>query len=414
MRAAVNKNYRLFNTPFHYYFDRDDNLNCYISFSIKEFLKTYSSFPEIYDDPVFSSNILNYLEFKFLLQTIEGKIIKAENIEFLNIFDNTNIITFFSKFKNTTIPQNFLVKVVVKFRDGFYDYLAKIANDEIANPLLILPAGDTKIFSKTLKLNFDKKFTNFYKPTNESSQYEFISDYIKSVDRRVKVSNLYDIYSSRINYENYFEFLTAKEEEKKEFYNGRVPITSYIKDKNINYLNFNLREKTGELDKHLDLSISLLDNLKNRMDYKKLSFSNNIFINDTRKIDRTTLLPNDTISSLQSNSCENEIMKADRQELLDSDMLYITTFLSNFDIIDINEYWANNIKVIPVYLLEILTNYNIYYLSNIDEQNLHETWKQLTKEELLQLNTGKYLCMIRADKPYIQNSIIENYFILEK
>ena len=84
---AVNKNYRLFNTPFHYYFDRDDNLNCYISFSIKEFLKTYSSFPEIYDDPVFSSNILNYLEFKFLLQTIEGKIIKAENIEFLNIFE---------------------------------------------------------------------------------------------------------------------------------------------------------------------------------------------------------------------------------------------------------------------------------------------------------------------------------------
>lgn len=411
----MNKNYRLFNTPFHYHFDRDDNLNCYLSFSIKEFIKAYSSFPEIYDDPNFTTNILNLLEFKFLLESVDKKIVNAESVELMNMFDNLSIITFYSKFTSATIPQNFLIKVVVKFRDGFYDYLVKIANNEIINPLLILPAGDINVFSKTLKLNFDKKYTNFYKPTNESSEYEFISDYIKLVDRKIKISNLYDIYSPAINYQNYLTFLIKKELEKQELYDGRVPITSYIKDKIIKYLNFNLKEKTGEVDNHLDLSLSLLSNLNNRMNYKRLSFSNNIFINDTRKIDKTTLLPSDTISSLQSNSCENEIMKTQQeQEFKDSDILYLTTFLSNFDIIDINEYWADNIKIIPIYLLEILTNYNVYYLSDINEQNMHETWKQLTKQELNNLNVGKYLCMISADKPYIQNSMIEKYFVLEK
>ena len=50
----------------------------------------------------------------------------------------------------------------------------------------------------------------------------------------------------------------------------------------------------------------------------------------------------------------------------------------------------------------------------LNDQSLNEDWRQLTKEELTNLSSGRYLCMISVDKPYIQNSIIENYFVLEK
>jgi hypothetical protein len=45
---------------------------------------------------------------------------------------------------------------------------------------------------------------------------------------------------------------------------------------------------------------------------------------------------------------------------------------------------------------------------------MYETWEPLTKESLNLLNNGRYLCMISADKDYINDEIIENYFILEK
>ena len=106
--------------------------------------------------------------------------------------------------------------------------------------------------------------------------------------------------------------------------------------------------------------------------------------------------------------------KVEEQKFIDSDVLYLTAFLSNFDIIDINEYWSSDIKLLPVYLLEILTNYKVYYIKELNDQSLNEDWRQLTKEELTNLNSGRYLCMISVDKPYIQNSIIENYFVLEK
>ena len=144
MNLAVNKNHRLFNTPFHYYFDRNNNLNCYVSFNFIEFLKTYSSFPEIYDDPAFSA--LNLIQFDFLLQSSNNKLIKATNTQQINLYNNPNIITFFINFDSSTIPNEFFIKGVLKYKDGFYDYLVKISNDEIINPIVNLPMGDNVIF----------------------------------------------------------------------------------------------------------------------------------------------------------------------------------------------------------------------------------------------------------------------------
>ena len=75
------------------YFDRNNNLNCYVSFNFIEFLKTYSSFPEIYDDPAFSASDL--LRFDFLLQSNNNKLTKATNVEQINLLNNSNILTFF-------------------------------------------------------------------------------------------------------------------------------------------------------------------------------------------------------------------------------------------------------------------------------------------------------------------------------
>ena len=113
MNLAVNKNYRIFNTPFHYYFDRNNNLNCYVSFNFIEFLKTYSSFPEIYDDPAFSASDL--LRFDFLLQSNNNKLTKATNVEQINLFNNPNILTFFVNFESSIIPNEFFIKAIIKY-----------------------------------------------------------------------------------------------------------------------------------------------------------------------------------------------------------------------------------------------------------------------------------------------------------
>lgn len=141
---------------------------------------------------------------------------------------------------------------------------------------------------------------------------------------------------------------------------------------------------------------------------------NNIYLTtvDLKK-NRASIKPYETITSLQSTACDNKIFNQTQiNQLIDSDILYICNFIDNFNI-DLNDFWLEDYKKLPVYLLEVKTKYNIYFLEKINESSMSETWTLLTNEKLNNLNAGKYLCMITTQNSDVQKNLIENYFILE-
>jgi hypothetical protein len=406
-----------FNTIFHHYFDRGDNLNCYVSFNFINFIKSSSEFPEIYDDANFLSKILEQVQFRFYLQNENATNIKEiKNISRYRIFPDQPIITFFLRHDVKQIKGNYQIRCLINFEDQFYKFINEVPPNEACVYFNLSEYQYSTIISD-LKLIIEKKFINQFQPSNLAQTYEFYSDYIKIVDKSIKVSNLFDIYRNIITFEAYDNFIRQKELEKQYTYDSILPITKYIKDQKIYDLIFGLKTKTGNLNNYLDLSLSLLFNSLNRSDYKKTSSLENIFLENIvqTKPNKKAINPYDFISSLQSTACETSIFSAlDIEKFKESDILYIATFLENYDFLRVDDFWTSDYKNMPVYLLDIATKYNVYYLSKINDDSMYETWEPLTKESLNLLNNGRYLCMISADKDYINNEIIENYFILEK
>lgn len=411
----LDKTTRIFNSPFHFYFDRSDNFNCYVSFNVYEFLKNYSTYPETYEIEEFYTSVRDSIKLDFYLY-IEDKDsirlhteqqIKISNVQEISLVDSNKIKTYFLNIETENIYRDYRVKGVVTFSDTVYDYIQKFIQKNIS--LEIFP----EIYK--IKDSYEKKYYNLFSVFVPNSTHEFYSEVISFYKKSVKVSNLYQIFNSSITKQSLLDYIEIYEKAKGLMYDGNLPITSYYVDNKVYSLNYNVQQKEGNTNDYLRLSMSLLNNLKNRDDYKKFSFNNNVYLLNeltTRKKIKTVNLYQ-TISAIQSDACENQIQNSKTPELPDSDILLITTFFDNFPIINVNDFWAEDPKRISVYLLDLLTKYNIFYLSNIQESTLDESWKNLTKEELQNLNSGRYLCMISADQDYIQDSIIENYFVLE-
>ena len=409
LEDALNKE---FNSVFHHYFDRDEIFNCYVSFNFLNFMQTYTEFPQIYNE-----QILNNLQFRFFLQNENASSIKEiKNVSRYNLFENESIITFLLEHDSKKIRGNYQVKCVINFEDEFYNFITSTPPDVACTYFGLTEYEYVSIMSQ-LKLIMDVRYINQFAPSNLARTYEFYSDFIKFTDKNIMVSNLFDIYRKIISFRSYNKFISDKESEKQYTYDSTVPITKYIKDQKIYNLTFNIKEKTGDYKSYLDLSLSLLDNSTNRFDYKKTSALKNTFLKDVTNINNKKKAINtyDFISSIQSTTCETNIFSDIEEEVFkDSDILYVSTFLDNYGFLKTDEFWTSNYENMPVYLLDIATKYNVYYLEEIKSESMYESWKPLTKDSLNLLNQGKYLCMICADKDYINKELIENYFILEK
>lgn len=412
----LNKNNRIFNSPFHFFFDRNDNFNCFVSFNFYEFLKNYATYPELYEIDEFynlvkSSVILEFylvLEDKDSIRLHTEQQIKIQNLQEINLLNNAKITSYILNIPTTNINRKYTIKGVVTFSGNTYTYLQQFLDRNI----------DLQLFSEAHKIKdtFEKKYYNSFSSFVPSSTYEFYSDVIDFSKKLTKVSVLHKIFNTAISRQTLSEHIQTYETIKGVKYDGNLPITTFIVDNREYSFNYNIQAKQGSTDEYLRLSMSLLNNLINRKDYKKFSYANNIYLLDNlaETKNNETVKPYEYISAIQSDACESEVQQSVKvPALLDSDILLVSTFFDNFSIIKPDDFWVEDTKAISVYLLELLTKYNIVYLSNIDSSTLNESWSQLTKEELQNLNSGKYLCMISADQDYIQNSIIENYFILE-
>lgn len=420
----LSKTTRIFNSPFHFYFDRNNNFNCFVSFNIYEFLKNSSTYPDIYDVEEFYKGVVDSVKIDFYL-VLEDKDsirlhteqqIKIDNVQVVSLFNTNKLKTYLLNIDARSINRNYRVKGEISYSDKIYLYIQQFLQGNVANTLF---AKDRKTFldiANTFRNAHEKKYYNTFNTSIPSSTHEFYSEVINFSKKSIKISNLYTIYSPFINRDSLTNFVKTYETIKNVSYDGELPITSFILDNEFYSLDYNLGKKTGDPQNHLKLSMSLLDDSRNRKDYKTYSYQNNLFLvnETTKRKTNETQKSYEYISSIQSSACEDPITKNDKTpELLGSDILLTSAFLDSYPIINFNEYWLGDSKIIPVYLLEILTKYNIMYLTEISEPSLNENWNQLTKEKLENLTSGRYLCLISANQDYIQNNIIENYFVLE-
>lgn len=399
---------RLYNSNFHYYFDRNNNFHSYVFFNFVEFYKDYfpnAYFYTQYDD--FVEFIKNNIIFNFYLQDDSNtKILNFENAVILPYYSQNFL--FFKITKNAIqYSEKFKIVCRISFEDQFYNYISSDKN----NPILIQNPYEYEIYKNYTKNILDKKYVNDYKPINLKQTYEFESENINFSENVYKVSNLYEIFSENISLTNYTNFIDKYENIKKISYSGRVPLTSYIKQKNVYNLNFDIENKKGDSSNHLELILATINHNKT-IDYKETSFLKNTFIDEERKAPTKTIKMFDHITSIESNSCEIELFKEQKlKELLGTNILYVSTFFDSFDIKDYS-YWIEDYNLLPVYILELMTDYNIYYLSNIDENSLFEEWTPLLKTSLSDLKNTYCLCKIVSNNNILQDYLIENYFML--
>ena len=404
----INEVDKLFNSEFHFYFDRDDFFNCYVSFNFLEFIKHNSEYPSIYDNEQFINTIKNNVKFNFYLFD-STNIIKFDEISQIQLFENSNIITFLLRKNKKSLDSSYAVVCNIEFYDYLYQYITSEYSE-----FLGISEYQYSIFKNDLKSIIEKRYINSYMPSDPKRTYQFSSDFISFQTTEDKISNLYDIFSNNILLNNFKDFILSNETSRNITYNGNVPLTKHIKyNKEVKTLLYDYKEQVGNLEDYLQASIGLLSNY-NRYDYKQIDFLNSIYLlTDDLKKKEESIKSYETITSIQSTACENKIFnQIQANELVDSDILYICNFLDNFNI-DLNQFWVEDYKKLPVYLLEVMTRYNIYFLEKINESSMSETWSLLTNEKLNNLNAGKYLCMISTQNSDVQKNLIENYFILE-
>lgn len=379
-------------------------------FNLVEFLKYNSSEPEIYDIPGFLEIIKNSIKFNFFLIDDNGKSYKIDDVKEMGIFDNQDILSFLIKIDASSVAGKYYVRGEILYTDKFYDFLSI---KQLTSDINSADRYQENIYINQLKNILDIKYTNQCKPYNLNQQYEFISEYVLIDNKQTKISNLYDIFSETVKKEDFDNFIGSIEVSKGQSYDGFVPLTKYLFNDQEIELDYNFINKNGNISSYLNLSMSLLN--QRDFDYKQIDFLKNIFNNDKKlsKKSEKNIKMFETISSLQSDSRIKQVFSNQTiTEILDSDILYISSFFDNFNI-NIDNFWASDYKLLPIYLLEIMTTYKIYYLKEINKFSMFEVWSELTNQERQNLQKGKYLCTFAADNVQVQNNIIENYFILE-
>ena len=197
----INEVDKLFNSEFHFYFDRDDFFNCYVSFNFLEFIKHNSEYPSIYDNEQFINTIKNNVKFNFYLFD-STNIIKFDEISQIQLFENSNIITFLLRKNKKSLDSSYAVVCNIEFYDYLYQYITSEYSE-----FLGISEYQYSIFKNDLKSIIEKRYINSYMPSDPKRTYQFSSDFISFQTTEDKISNLYDIFSNNILLNNFKDFI---------------------------------------------------------------------------------------------------------------------------------------------------------------------------------------------------------------
>lgn len=400
-----------YNSNFHYYFDRNHNLNVFFCFNFINYLRLVVKIPSKF----LGQNIdfLNSLfDINLFLESEDGVydkvyIKKFDEVSKVSASLNQEVTTFYGKVNVANLKGSQRISVSINYKYDFYDFITQRLQDDTLNDTI-------KSALLNLKLIIDQTFAYYeYNTPSIVNQINFESEKINFDRKKIYLSSLYDIYNLNINNEEYVNFLSGSSETKKITYDGEVPITKFI----------DMREYSlnGEIDK-INYEKSILRLLQNSdviLDYKEMCYEQNLYkvVEDLER-QKYKIRPSYEVltTSLTTTVCDNNLFAIENnvKELQGSDILYVANFYNNVNGFLENEFWKEDLTKIPVYLIDIFAKTKIYYLNAVDKYSMNMTWLQLTNEALENLEPGNYLCKINSDKDYINDYLIENYFILVK
>lgn len=397
---------------FSYYFDRGQNLNVIFSFNFYKFIL----------DNVPNSTIdfalLN--KDKYSIKVFLTKENQFKNyIELFDSYTKVNLTTtpffvdtYFCSKRVSNLSGNYRVMVKISYGSIESDYL----NYEI--PLSIQNS------SKLNNLKYEKivnepKYAFFeQKSNNVENQYIFMSEDININLKDKYIYNLYDIYSNNITYDNLSNYLSSLEESRGIKYDGSLTSNNYY-DQEQKPLDFNFINNSGDKTNYINLVTKIFQNSLQEKQYKEICYSNNLFI-QTSKNDRNrkeSIKSYEVLAgSLTSTACENDLFNeySKKSEILSSDILMLSFCYDNIYNLSINDFWKDDITLLPVYVLDVKTKYKMYYMSSLLPDSMTQNWNLLDRTTLENLTSGNYLCKIVNDEIYLTNLLMENYFILNK
>lgn len=385
----------------HFYFDRDRALNVLFTLNFIELLKESVGVSRefLYEN---SEKILrNLFVDVYLLNTKNKEIKKTNNLTNIPLFKNKNLITYKTSIPARNLVGEYKVFVEIKFPNYMHDYLTTT----LENPE-----------SSTLKLIIERPIANFaYNATNFSNLYTFESELLNFATDGCFISNLFGIYQEFLRTSEYLEYLSAQESLRGAVYDGSLPITNFIVQGKLIETTINLETKIGDRRPYEELAMRLIQKSENYFDYKNLASSNSIYLeSESNRLNRSSIQTFEKIESLSSDTCDNNIFKdlSTQKELSGTDMLYLATYYKEFGNFGGENFWKDDFSLIPAYIFNTADLCEVYYVSSINENSMTNSWAKLTKENINSLESGSYLCKITSKKDFLNNNLIENYFIL--
>lgn len=407
-------NNKTYYDDFVYYLDRGKNLNVIFSFNFSKFVldaneKLYGIFSDFNKD--------NYQIKVFLTKNQDFK-------NYIELFDSVEKINL-----NNIYVDSYMCKKNVNNLNGKYKVLVRISYSSLKNQYIDyqLPAAFTYDTAEYNNLKYEKilnevKYAFFeQKSSNLDNQYMFYSQDIEIDFNKKFVFNLYDIYSDTITYTNLFNYLSALEVERGIKFDGSLTTNNYL-DKEIKKLDFNFINNSGDKTNYYSLMAKVFQNSLDQLNYNDINYVKNVFIQKERRDrNRKEAIPTyETLAgSLTSTACENNLFNDTTQNVStttfkETDPLLLSFVYDNINNIEINDFWKDDITLLPVYFLDVQTKYKIYYCSELQTDSMTQVWKVLDKQAMENLSSGNYLCKIINESEYLSNHLMEDVFILSK
>lgn len=394
---------RKFYDKLHFYFDRAKNLNLLFTLNFVELLKEKGGIPEEFIVENKQAMLRNLFVDIAILDKGNVVVKGLETPTQISLFKNNKLVTFTSKTSiSDLLGGKYKIRVDVRFPNYVHQYLSD-------NP--------ESVDLSHLKLIIEEPISRFaYNATNLFGSYSFESDILHIRKDTSNTFNLYDIYQGAIRYSVYKSFIESQSELRGISYDGVVPVSKFVLENQLYPLVFNLETKEGNKKDYQNLLMGLLQKESPIYDYEHLSYGNSLFLEQGRVSSTDSVSSFERVDSLSSDACGNDLFSeiTEAPEVVGSDILFLSTYYKAFPTLDGIEFWKDDFRLIPVYLLNIFSPCDIYYLSSINENSMSDSWERLTNTTLDNLGSGNYLCMISSKHEFLNNSLLENYFILVK
>jgi len=382
--------FRNFFDTAHLSIDRNKVLDCIVTMNFVDFLSLQFRVPKLF--------ILNNLEL-FSSKTSLRMFISNEQGETVKLFEPPTTIDLFENKKLATFLFRADVSGILGSHKLIGDFIVDYDFNEYLTSVLIDPAiADTQLqeYGK-LKVISDHPVSAQRGLFRANNLYGIEFGMLNILDHKCVISPIYDVYEKTIP----ADVVLGLGENARSF-------------KLVDALSGHSSGAHGNSNQIL---MSILQNSYFANEYEEYAFEQNIFIEPETAKKRDLITPSyeSLGTGLEVAACSNNLFVDTREQgRQKSDILMLATYFNNIADLDINDDYKNDLKLVPDYVLNILSKPLLWYLKEIDADSLSEAWGELTNFELQNLKPGNYLCKITSQEAIVNKFLIETQFVLVK